>query len=45
MRIMLEIKQVPCAAQDKDGDVLVLLPDQPWQHFVADACCVIVSCK
>jgi hypothetical protein len=31
--------------QDGEGDLLLLLPDLPWPHFLATARRVIVSCK
>lgn len=34
-----------CWAQDKDGNLLMVLPDQPWKHFLADVSCIVVSCN
>ena len=34
-----------CWNQDKDGNLLMVLPDQPWKHFLADVSCVVVSCN
>ncbi len=39
------IRCARAALQDTDGNVFKVAPDQPWPHFLADACCVIVACK
>ena len=31
--------------QDGEGDMLLLLPDQPWAHFLATVRRVIIFCK